>query len=82
MAGGSKLALKQDPVLALAFGAMLLAFSREKIDQAMLAEKDALTVLGLVLEVPSSCCSGAHSMHSGCFGSSSSADFQIYANCV
>lgn len=51
MAAGSKLALTQEPIVAVAFSAMLLAFSREKLHQAVLAQKDSLAVMGVLLEV-------------------------------
>lgn len=51
MAAGSKLALAQEPVVAVAFSAMLLAFSREKLHQTVLAQKDSMAVLGALLEV-------------------------------
>ena len=51
MAAGSKLALGQEPIVAVAFSAMLLAFSREKLHQTVLAQKDSLSVLGTLLEV-------------------------------
>ncbi|KAK9909835.1 hypothetical protein WJX75_008174 [Coccomyxa subellipsoidea] len=50
MAAGSKLALAQEPIVAVAFSAMLLAFSREKLHQTVLAQKDSLAVLGALLE--------------------------------
>ncbi|BDA42662.1 hypothetical protein COCOBI_03-5550 [Coccomyxa sp. Obi] len=50
MAAGSKLALAKEPIVALAFSAMLLAFSRDKLDQAVLAQRESLTVLGVLLE--------------------------------
>lgn len=51
MAAGSKLALAEEPIVALAFSAILLAFSRDKLDQTVLAHRDSLAVLGVLLEV-------------------------------
>lgn len=51
MAAGSKLALADEPIVALAFSAMLLAFSRDKLDQTVLVHRESLTVLGILLEV-------------------------------
>lgn len=56
MAAGSKLALAQEPIVAVAFSAMLLAFSREKLHQTVLAEQSSLSVMSALLQVALNSC--------------------------
>jgi hypothetical protein len=51
MSAGGKLALTKEPVVAVAFAAMLLAFSHDKLDQSTLAQEKPLALLCLLLQV-------------------------------
>lgn len=50
MAAGSRLKLAQEPVLALAYAALLLAHARDCAEQAALAGKASLAVLAALLQ--------------------------------
>ena len=51
MSAGSQLELGSEPVLALAFAAMLLAYARDRAEQGALASKGCLSVLAQLLQV-------------------------------
>lgn len=51
MAAGASLDLTKDPLLALAFAAMLLAYVRDRSEQAALAGSSSLAVLSQLLQV-------------------------------
>ena len=51
MIAGSKLRLDREPLTALAFSIMLLAFARDRAEQAALRQDSALAVLTLLLQV-------------------------------
>ena len=51
MIAGSKLRLDREPLTALAFSIMLLAFARDRAEQAALRQDSSLAVLTLLLQV-------------------------------
>ena len=51
MIAGSKLRLNREPLTALAFSIMLLAFARDRAEQAALRQDSSLAVLTLLLQV-------------------------------
>lgn len=51
MTAGSRLHLDREPLTALAFGVMLLAFAKDRAEQAALRQDSALAVLKLLLQV-------------------------------
>ena len=53
MSAGSKLQLDREPLTALAFSIMLLAFARDRAEQAALRQDSSLAVLTLLLQVGS-----------------------------
>ena len=54
MIAGSRLQLNREPLTALAFSIMLLAFARDRAEQAALRQDSSLAVLTLLLQVRSS----------------------------
>ena len=52
MAAASRLHLDREPLTALAIAFMLLAFARDKAEQAALCQGSALSVLKKLLQVP------------------------------
>ena len=51
MGAGGRLELGREPVLALAFAAMLLAYARDRAEQGALASRGCLAVLARLLQV-------------------------------